>query len=571
VDELQDTDPIQAEVLLYLKGVDVEERDWQKARIAPGSLFLVGDPKQPIYRFRRADIDTYNLLKKITVESGGEVLSLTSNFRSLKALAQWNNPIFKIAFPAEATRHQAAFAPLDTVREEEAGTTCGVYKIIMPKVAWNKKEEIAEADAAAIAEWIGKACGEGKLRLSRSKEEKERGLGAAAQPRDFMILYRYKKFMSVYARALEERGIPFEITGSDAFAESEEIGEITNLATTLNEVVHQVLEAIGTGRVAFPLMDDAGAKRVPMAESGQVPDKVPRHSLDSEAGREDKGREERGTEERSKEAQGKEGPDREGQADFELYVENLLVAEERDIAEKDKLIALVDSILRSEFWRRVMRAERRYFEIPFSIKTTESELNARDTSIKGSDKIRRGNDLSLISNLPVILTGTIDLVFWENGAEGKNLGDSKDRGNRNHESAEKVGAGQDDGYEGKDRRKGDDEKSAKHIEGGKDSAEGEEEREEKDRSEEQEGKDGGWIIADYKTDVIPGTAEIFKSEGPELTMEKIRRVSPEFARVIDFYAPQVRLYTKFWSHITGEPVKESGLYFTSLNRWINIF
>ena len=44
VDELQDTDPIQAEVLLYLKGVDVDERDWQKARIAPGSLFLVGDP-----------------------------------------------------------------------------------------------------------------------------------------------------------------------------------------------------------------------------------------------------------------------------------------------------------------------------------------------------------------------------------------------------------------------------------------------------------------------------------------------------------------------------------------------
>jgi hypothetical protein len=71
--------------------------------------------------------------------------------------------------------------------------------------------------------------------------------------------------------------------------------------------------------------------------------------------------------------------------------------------------------------------------------------------------------------------------------------------------------------------------------------------------------------------VIPGAAEIFKSEGPELTMEKIRRVSPEFARVIDFYAPQIRLYTKFWSHITGERVKESGLYFTSLNRWINIF
>lgn len=167
-------------------------------------------------------------------------------------------------------------------------------------------------------------------------------------------------------------------------------------------------------------------------------------------------------------------------------------------------------------------------------------------------------------------SSTIDLVFWENGAEGKNLGESKDRGNRNRENAEKDRGERDDGYEGNERRKGDDEKSAKNLEEGKDSGEGEEGREGKDRSEEQEGKDGGWIIADYKTDVIPGAAEIFKSEGSELSMEKIRKSSPEFARVIDFYAPQIRLYTKFWSHITGERVKEFGLYFTSLNRWINI-
>jgi ATP-dependent helicase/nuclease subunit A len=1058
VDELQDTDPIQAEMLLYLKGVDVEERDWQKARIAPGSLFLVGDPKQSIYRFRRADIDTYNLLKKIAVESGGEVLSLTSNFRSLKALAQWNNPIFKIAFPAEATRYQAAFAPLDTVREEEAGTTCGVYKIIMPKVARNKGEEIAEADAAAIAEWIGKACGEGKLRLSRSKEEVEKGLGAEAQPRDFMILYRYKKFMSVYARALEERGIPFEITGSNAFVESEEIGEITNLATALNDpdnpiyavavlrgiffgvsdndlmafrreggrfnfmaAARDIVESKSVGAVNVGLAmakmrewrgwtlkmppsaalekifeetgilnylasREVGSSRVgnmlkllellrneerkgatsfagavelleELAEVGDIEEisltpgrenavrlmnlhkakgleapvvflanpvgmkdhPVEKHVVRVEEGKEsgkaemmgtgggdvgksdgagatdredggrrdgasgqegsggggrgrdgrgdaeadaeiegrgdrggesqdywardkgsegrrdedaggtgdwecrggDRGRsygrpkawftffkpsglyqkamlsqpcgwEEKAEEEkryeeaeeqrlmyvastrarnmlvistyagemknkawatldadlaevpeldevpeleegaelemggetgegRKEEGKKKEagrplstpeagrtvvpgarekvvitkaeverarkevgetgraaprkrervvitkaeverarkeisgniaragepsyqvesvtsvakreaerpswqrgssgmglswgrvvhqvleaigtgrlffpleakdealvtkasasphsrsslaeevGQGKDGRATLELYIENLLVAEERDLADKDKLIALVDSILRSEFWQRVMRAERRYFEIPFSIKTTESELGARETSIKGSNKIRRGNDLSSISDLPVILTGTIDLVFWENGAEGKNLGESKDRGNRNHENAEKDRGERDDGYEGKDRIKGDDEKSAKYIEEGKDFGEGEKGREGKDRSEGQEGKDGGWIIADYKTDVIPGAAEIFKSEGPELTMEKIRRVSPEFARVIDFYAPQIRLYTKFWSQITGEPVKESGLYFTALNKWINIF
>ncbi|MBE3111074.1 MAG: UvrD-helicase domain-containing protein, partial [Acidobacteria bacterium] len=64
VDEFQDTDPIQAEILFFLTGADDEERDWTGLAPVPGSLFLVGDPKQSIYRFRRADIDIYNLVKE---------------------------------------------------------------------------------------------------------------------------------------------------------------------------------------------------------------------------------------------------------------------------------------------------------------------------------------------------------------------------------------------------------------------------------------------------------------------------------------------------------------------------
>ncbi len=95
VDEFQDTDPIQAEVLMYLKGTDTEERDWQSLRPAPGSLFLVGDPKQSIYRFRRADIDIYNRVGEMVKAAGGGELNLTSNFRSLRPLADWNNPVFR--------------------------------------------------------------------------------------------------------------------------------------------------------------------------------------------------------------------------------------------------------------------------------------------------------------------------------------------------------------------------------------------------------------------------------------------------------------------------------------------
>ena len=59
VDEFQDTDPLQAELLLLLTADNPHERNWRAVRPVPGKLFIVGDPKQSIYRFRRADVQVY--------------------------------------------------------------------------------------------------------------------------------------------------------------------------------------------------------------------------------------------------------------------------------------------------------------------------------------------------------------------------------------------------------------------------------------------------------------------------------------------------------------------------------
>ncbi|HLG73380.1 MAG TPA: UvrD-helicase domain-containing protein [Chloroflexota bacterium] len=92
VDEFQDTDPLQVEIAWFLTASPAQatERDWRKLRPEPGRLFVVGDPKQSIYRFRRADIGIYEDVRAALGE-GSEVVALTQNFRSVEPLLAWVN------------------------------------------------------------------------------------------------------------------------------------------------------------------------------------------------------------------------------------------------------------------------------------------------------------------------------------------------------------------------------------------------------------------------------------------------------------------------------------------------
>src|SRR6202008_2816513 len=74
IDEFQDTDPLQAEILLLLAADDPTVTDWRAARPVAGKLFMVGDPKQSIYRFRRADIALYEEVKSRLLAAGAKLL-----------------------------------------------------------------------------------------------------------------------------------------------------------------------------------------------------------------------------------------------------------------------------------------------------------------------------------------------------------------------------------------------------------------------------------------------------------------------------------------------------------------
>jgi ATP-dependent helicase/nuclease subunit A len=218
--------------MFYLAGQDQNEKDWRKLRPRPGSLFVVGDPKQSIYRFRRADIDTYNEVKQLIVAGGGAVLHLTTNFRSVDTLGEWANPVFRTLLAEDETRFQAAFEGLETVRSVDEDCHCGLRRISIPKVEHNKAEEIAKVDADRIAAWISWALS-GGLSLSRTEGELRDGLTGTPRPRDFLILMRYRANMDIYASALENRGIPYQIAGGAGFSQSPELFDLLKLLWSL--------------------------------------------------------------------------------------------------------------------------------------------------------------------------------------------------------------------------------------------------------------------------------------------------------------------------------------------------
>ncbi len=245
VDEFQDTDPVQAEVILFLGGDSETETDWTRMRPRPGVLFVVGDPKQSIYRFRRADIGTYTRVREIIEQGGGRVVELTKNYRSAGRLCHWLNGVFENTFPETAREEQPAFAPLDPDRPMGAAGHTGVRTLTLPKHVDYK--EVPGLEAGAIARFIDDAV--------RNRGVIEGGSADLPGPRparygDFLILTRIKRNVAAYAKALEERGIPHEVGGGGAFAA---VGAMQALLTLLQALANPDDAVAVVGALRGPL------------------------------------------------------------------------------------------------------------------------------------------------------------------------------------------------------------------------------------------------------------------------------------------------------------------------------
>ncbi|HET9536532.1 MAG TPA: UvrD-helicase domain-containing protein, partial [Mesorhizobium sp.] len=118
VDEFQDTDPLQAEILLLLAAGDSAETSWCETRPVPGKLFLVGDPKQSIYRFRRAHVGIYRSVYEMLQAAGAKRVTLRTSFRARPNIQRAINTAFAPLMTGDPDMLQAEYVPLEPFRSD---------------------------------------------------------------------------------------------------------------------------------------------------------------------------------------------------------------------------------------------------------------------------------------------------------------------------------------------------------------------------------------------------------------------------------------------------------------------
>lgn len=237
VDEFQDTDPLQAEILMLLGADDPDQTDWRQTSPVPGKLFIVGDPKQSIYRFRRADVALYQAIKRQVVASGGALIDLNVSFRAVPQLQEAVNAAFAPVMAQESLT-QAQYVPLSPSR---AGVDTQPALIALPVsqpygdygrvVDW-KIDKSLPGDVATFVNWLINESG--WTVTERGQADKRVPLEA----RHVCLLFRRLRHYTTdvtraYVQALESYQIPHLLVGGSSFHSREEVEAVRNALTAI--------------------------------------------------------------------------------------------------------------------------------------------------------------------------------------------------------------------------------------------------------------------------------------------------------------------------------------------------
>ena len=222
IDEFQDTDPIQVEIAALLGSADPSagDRPWTDIAVEPGRLFFVGDPKQSIYRFRRADIATFLTAAETFGDSAP--VTLSCNFRSAPPVLSWVNQVFnELIQPFQGS--QPEYRALEAARgaaDPDAGSAVTLLGV-EPHTDSPSAPTCREREAADVAHAIRAAIEQRWLVMDRrTKEWRDARLG------DICVLLPARTSLPYLERALDDAGIPYRAETSSLVYATREIRDL---------------------------------------------------------------------------------------------------------------------------------------------------------------------------------------------------------------------------------------------------------------------------------------------------------------------------------------------------------
>lgn len=230
VDEFQDTDPLQTEIFWRLCGEPPAEcatADWTAFAIRPGALFLVGDPKQAIYRFRGADVSAYVQARSAFIaQDGDSVLSISTNFRSCEPILKYVNERFETLLSSDGQPGFTALDPFHSVRGEEP-CVAAIDVAVANENGKASAEQQRDGEAEAVADMCARLIG-GKMILDRRTGEDR-----LCRPGDIALLAPTGSDLWRYEEALERHGIPVATQAGKGLFRRQEIHDLIALTRVL--------------------------------------------------------------------------------------------------------------------------------------------------------------------------------------------------------------------------------------------------------------------------------------------------------------------------------------------------
>lgn len=223
VDEFQDTDPIQAEILFLIAADDRATR-WQDSAVRAGALFMVGDPKQSIYRFRGADVTSYGEARSaIAKRWPNNIVQITANFRSRPAILNHVNRCFAAPLSGNGQPGYVALAP--TLDAPDHTLPCAA-KITIDVPPGSRPGDIRDAEADVVADLCSRLIGNVRI-------EDANGALVPLAPGDIALLAPTGADLWRYERALEARGLPIASQAGKGLFRRQEIQDFVALARAL--------------------------------------------------------------------------------------------------------------------------------------------------------------------------------------------------------------------------------------------------------------------------------------------------------------------------------------------------